>query len=124
MTKLDRNGLKWKIVNMGAYQFPRIKDASVDLFWNSASLQEMEPDVVENDLRYVDASCRHVYLRELFKGHGKAWLSGQHGVLEQTGFKNYMNELKRHKLVEVNIAPWMWWSRGLLQNHFDAFWTV
>lgn len=112
------------IVILGACQFPLLAGCSMDLFWNSASLQEMEPGIAENYLRYVDMSCRHVYLRELFDGQVRARVPGGHGVIEPTRFIHYVNALKSHKLIEVKRSPGLLWCSNELINYADSFWML
>jgi putative sugar O-methyltransferase len=52
----------------GNWKLPELKDFSYDLFWNSASFQEMEPDVVLNYLSYVNRQTKkYVFLNEMMK---------------------------------------------------------
>jgi putative sugar O-methyltransferase len=49
----DISSIKGKIVVMPAWKMPECHKVAIDLFWNAASFQEMEPDVVRNYLTLV-----------------------------------------------------------------------
>ena len=62
--------LRGRIIVEPSWRFPAWRGARVDLFWNSASFQEMEPDVVANYLGGVSAMApAHVYINALPKGN-------------------------------------------------------
>ena len=93
---------KGKIYILGNWKFPVIKNMDVDLFWNSASFQEMEPDVVANYLQYVNASSRNVYLREQMDGQVRAIREGLKGVLEPTVLKHYQIGLSKFDMIAMS----------------------
>lgn len=96
-----------KVAVFGAYRFPIITNDPVDLFWNSASFQEMEPNVVQNYLGYVRKSSKMIYLREMTKGQLQSDRKGELGVLKKTGYSVYVNELKgEYDLLEI-LPSWM-----------------
>jgi len=91
-TSLDR--LKpGKIHIFGNYQMPLLATSSIDLFWNSASFHEMEPDIVANYLRFVNASAKWAYLSENLHGGVKAKRPGEPGILKVTTFNHYVSSL-------------------------------
>jgi len=90
----------------GAYRFPMITENKVDLFWNSASFQEMEPEVVHNYLSFVRRSCQHVYLRQMAEGQLQSPRSGELGVLKKTRYSDYVNALREYDLVDV-LPSWL-----------------
>ena len=59
---------KGKIFICGNWNFPILENVQIDLFWNSASFQEMEPDIVANYLEYINAQANAVFLRADMKG--------------------------------------------------------
>ena len=61
-------GQEGKIYIFGNWKFPILENIKIDLFWNSASFQEMEPEVVENYLKYVNKQSTAIYLQEVMKG--------------------------------------------------------
>ena len=94
----NRNG---KIFIMGNWRLPIIDDLKVDLFWNSASFQEMEPDVVANYLRHVNGSCKSAYLSEEMEGSKVAHAKGERGVLTTITLDDYRKGLPDLELVDL-----------------------
>ncbi len=86
----------------GNNQMPLLETYPVDLFWNSASFHEMEPDVVQNYLRFVDASTRWVYLGENLKGGVKASKPGDFGILKVTRREDYVGGLPSFDLIDTS----------------------
>ncbi len=83
---------------LAASQMTLLPTLRVDLFWNSASFQEMEPAQVQNYLALVTASCQAVYLRELTEGQYVARQPGAPGVIRPTSLKEYVNGLRAYRL--------------------------
>ena len=83
----------------GAQDFPRIKTAQIDLFWNAASFGEMEPDVVENYLTYVRDAAENVFLYQAMGGKELASKPGRPGVLKKTTRSHYLNSLPNFQIV-------------------------
>ncbi len=92
-----------KIYVFGNWKFPLLKDLRIDLFWNAASFQEMEPDVVRNYLTYVNKLADGVFLAESMEGKEIASKKGDHGVLKQTKFQDYKDGL--HDFHLLNLSP-------------------
>lgn len=90
---------KGKVYCLGAWDFPSLSSIQIDLFWNSASFQEMEPDVVLNYLKYVNASASHVYLMEKFDGKEVAKSEAHKGVLQPILLKHYQQGLTHFELM-------------------------
>ncbi len=110
---------KGKIFIMGNWKFPIIKDEKIDLFWNAASFQEMEPSIVANYLAYVNKCSNFVFLEEAMDGKEKATKEGKLGVLKQTKFEDYKNGLADFLLMDLSPA------RSPLGNsavYSDSFW--
>ena len=71
-----------------------------DLFWNSASFQEMEPNVVLHYLKYVNQQTKqYVFLCEKMKGTKKTSKKGELGVFEQTKLEHYTKGLNNFKII-------------------------
>jgi putative sugar O-methyltransferase len=88
----------------GNWQFPMIETIKTDLFWNVASLQEMEPDVVETYLASVDKCTEAVYLKEMMGGMAQAARPGEHGVLERTVLEHYERFLPSFRRIDIRPA--------------------
>lgn len=91
---------KGKIHIFGSWQFPLLKDFEIDLFWNAASMQEMEPDVVMNYLSIVNQSANHVFLEAVMHGHHVASRPGVTGVIEKTTSAHYKTGMADFEIVE------------------------
>jgi len=90
-----------KIFIFGSWKIAELSNFSCDLFWNAASLQEMEPEIVLNYLNYINGFTRkYVFLDELMKGQKLAPAKGQRGVLEQTKLEHYKKGLKDFQLID------------------------
>jgi putative sugar O-methyltransferase len=110
-----------KIYICGTWKIPILKGGQCDLFVNTASFQEMEPDVVANYLNYVSDAANSVYLQEEMQGKPVAVAAGQPGVLRQTVLEDYRNGLKNYDLVDLSpslvpvpVTGWLKFS--------DSFW--
>jgi len=111
-----------KIYLFGTQKFPLIQELKIDLFWNCASFQEMEPEVVENYLKFVNVSSSHVYLYEIMKGKNLAKKEGEHGVLNAVTYDDYQNGLKSFDLVDYS-NPLSTGSNNLRKEYIESFWT-
>ena len=105
----------------GTGQFPLIANIPIDLFWNCASFQEMEPAVVANYLRYVNRAAAAVYLNQKMDGKKIAGKPGEHGVLEAVTAEDYRNGLPAFDLVDMTPAKTTRCYR-LPQGHMDSYW--
>ena len=85
----------------GNHKMPLLRGTATDLFWNSASFHEMEPDVVREYLRFVNASAKWAYLSQNLKGGGMANRPGQPGILRATSLEDYRSGLPDFDLVEM-----------------------
>jgi putative sugar O-methyltransferase len=108
-----------KVYLFGNWQFPITNGAKVDLFWNAASLHEMEPDVVETYLASVEKSAESAYLSEIMTGVAKAPRAGQHGVLRQTLLEHYERFLPSFQRIDMRpaLAP-----LSTHPDYEDSFW--
>ncbi len=93
-----------KIYIFGNQKMPLLKTRHVDLFWNSASFHEMEPDIVRNYLNFVEESAEWVYLSEDLAGGVKASKPGDFGILNVTRFEDYVSSLPAFELVERQVT--------------------
>jgi putative sugar O-methyltransferase len=109
-----------KIFMFGSWKFPILERAKIDLFWNAASFQEMEPDVVANYLRPVNRRANAVFLHEVMHGKEVAARRGQSGVLEQTTLEHYRRALSNFELVDM--TPTRKPAGNPLPHHWDSFW--
>ena len=106
---------------MGNGRFPLLRDLAFDLFWNSASFQEMEPEVVANYLNIVDQRAKTVYLHQKMAGKEVAGKKGKHGVLRRTTLEDYRRGLSRYTLVDLSEGALPF--RGVSEAGYRAsFW--
>jgi len=110
-----------KIYIFGNWKFPVLRNVRVDLFWNASSFQEMEPDVVENYLKFVNTSSENVYLQEMMQGKEVARKNGRHGVLVSTTMKHYRKGLSRFDLVDQSPSQL---ALGIMPGYSDSFWRL
>jgi putative sugar O-methyltransferase len=110
-----------KIYMFGSWKFPILDRVKIDLFWNAASFQEMEPDVVANYLSYVNRQAQHVFLHEFMDGKERAKKKGHWGVLKPTVLEDYRRALSNFEM--VNLAPTRKPAGQLMMHHSDSFWT-
>ncbi|MFN0032828.1 MAG: putative sugar O-methyltransferase [Flavobacteriales bacterium] len=103
MTTLD-NLQPGKIYVFGAWHFPLLQGQKVDLFWNCASFQEMEPDVVANYLKYVNEAAREVFLLEKMNGKETAEKEGEKGVLNPVTIEHYKQGLPAFAIKDIQTA--------------------
>jgi hypothetical protein len=91
-----------RIYIFGNWRFEMIRDVSVDLFWNCASFQEMEPEVVSNYLSFLSGQVQNVFLLEAMKGQHVAKHQGDAGVLKRTTLEDYQKGLKGFEMVDLS----------------------
>ena len=103
----------------GSRHMPLLQSRAIDLFWNSASFHEMEPDVVKSYLALVNASARWVYLSENLKGGVKAKRPGEFGILKVTTLEHYKAGLPDLDLMDV--SPTLRINGKPLQDHAMMF---
>lgn len=108
----------------GNWQLPDL-NLHCDLFWNSASFQEMEPNVVLNYLKYINRiTDKYIFLHELMEGQTQAKKEGQLGVLEQTKLEDYKQGLTDFQL--ENISKSFFIPRASIASNTTyryTFWT-
>tara|TARA_Y100001960_G_C14731323_1_gene857732 strand:- start:685 stop:1785 length:1101 start_codon:yes stop_codon:yes gene_type:complete len=89
--------LKGKIIILPAVRMPMWSSLKINLFWNSDSFQEMEPDIVENYLNLVKKmNPEGIYINAIPEGNywGKQYLGGGGTKNRVTGnlYKTYLSE--------------------------------
>ena len=98
-----------------AWDFAELEVSRNSLFWNAASFQEMEPDVVSNYLATVRKSgVGSVYLMEIMAGV-------QSGVERPTTSKVYEEALEGYKM--LGIGPSLLCDGRSESGYSDAFWA-
>ena len=87
---------KGSINLLPSWRFTDLRELHPSLFWNAASFQEMEPDVVRNYLGTVsEAAPDHIYLMERMEGMPT-------GVADATMLGDYKDALSNYSLVRVD----------------------
>lgn len=112
---------KGRVYCFGNWQLPMFKDFKYDLFWNAASFGEMEPEVVQNYLRYVQGNAHWIYL--LQARHGKE-TEGRTHVEKQIAFEFYNELLSGYGLKQERDA---WQAHKRLSasgGYFEAIWEM
>lgn len=91
----DLDAVRGKIVMLPAWEMPKWRNVKIDLFWNSASFQEMEPDVVKNYLGLVSSMApRHIYIHAQPGGnYWGEWKPGQGGTRQPVLARYYKEAL-------------------------------
>lgn len=113
--------MEGKICIFGNWQFPLLENLPFDLFWNASSFQEMEPEVVENYLKYVNKQAKMVFLRQVMAGKNRASKAGKSGVLKPTTLNDYQSGLKNFEMVDLsNLLHPIW--KVSRNNYKDSFW--
>ncbi|MFC1593017.1 putative sugar O-methyltransferase [Candidatus Omnitrophota bacterium] len=110
---------KGKIFIFGSWKFPILEQVNIDLFWNAASFQEMEPEVVANYLFYVNSRASAVFLHEMMGGQELAKQEGKCGVIKKTTLEDYKKGLSNFQLVDISQAEG---PIKTLTDHSNSFW--
>jgi putative sugar O-methyltransferase len=87
---------KGKIIILPSWKMPQWSSFKIDVFWNSASFQEMEPDVVLNYLRLVNQMRpESIYIHAMPEGnYWGEWKRGRGGTKTPVDEKYYFESLK------------------------------
>jgi putative sugar O-methyltransferase len=88
--------IRGRIVILPTWRMPDWSGVKIDVFWNSASFQEMEPDVVRNYLNLVvKMRPEWIYINALPKGnYWGEWKSGLGGTKVPVSDNIYLNALQ------------------------------
>jgi hypothetical protein len=114
---------KGKIYIFSNAKFPLIKDIKADLFWNTASFQEMEPMVVENYLSIV-RGVPNIYLMEQMNGMAVAHVPGSYGTFEQVTLQHYKKFLPNYKLLDIVPALSNCTEDLSTELYSESFWQI
>jgi len=113
---------KGKIFIFGNWKIPEITNLVYDLFWNSTSFQEMEPEVVLNYLNYINRqTTKYVFLQQLMKGMPIASEEGKGGVLKQTTLQHYKRGLKNFRMLDLSKAIHL---HSISSRYENSFWKL
>lgn len=87
--------IKGKVVMLPTWRMPAWSEWKIDIFWNSASFQEMEPNVVLNYLKLVKTMRpQWVYINALPEGnYWGEWKAGRGGVKDAITEAHYSSAL-------------------------------
>jgi putative sugar O-methyltransferase len=91
----DISAIKGKIVVLPAWKMPEFQNVAIDLFWNAASFQEMEPNVVRNYLKLVKRMApRWINIMAMPGGnYWGEWQPGRGGTKEPVVSSIYFDAL-------------------------------
>ena len=102
---LDKLASQYRGAVMCPWQLPDLT-GELDLFINSISFQEMEPEIVENYLKHITRlNCKYVLLRNLREGKQLATSSNHVGVKKQTKAEDYDTFLPDYEILATNVHP-------------------
>ena len=105
----------------GNWQIPIIKNYKFDIFWNAASFGEMEPNIVENYLKFVKGNASWIYL--LQARHGKE-TKGKAQVKDPISINDYKNLLDGYEIFDEDDA---WNAHKRLNQsggYFEGIWKI
>lgn len=68
MSNIDEKDIKGKILVIPPWLLEKI-DMKFDFFWNSASFQEMEKNVISSYLDVITSKCNYIGINSLVNGH-------------------------------------------------------
>lgn len=105
-----------KIHFFGNWQIPMVESKKHDLFINAASFGEMEPEVVQNYLKYIKPSAQNIYLLQARNG------KELHRVTKATTFNDYNSWLKEFELVHEEDAYRAHMRLKESGGYFQALW--
>ena len=117
----DLSGIKKGAVHfLGSWQVPLLQKFQFDIFWNAASFGEMEPDIVENYLKYIKGNAKWIYL--LQARHGKE-TKGKNHVNKPIKLDDYRRFLLGYVMQEEHDA---WHAHKRLSQsggYFEGIWA-
>jgi len=83
-----------KIHLFNSWQVPLVAGTPIDLFWNAASFNEMQPDLVGNYLSFIQPTAKWLYLMSIME-------SPNHAV----GMAEYVSFLPQHRCEDLRPLP-------------------
>jgi len=111
--------IKGKIVILPNWKMPEWEKSKIDIFWNSASFSEMEPNVVRNYLGHVkNMSPEYIFINALSGGnYWGEWKPGQGGTKEKINDEDYIEPLKgTYSLTAEYVTDYY-----LRENNYKSF---
>ena len=93
----------------------------IDLFWNAASFQEMEPETVKSYLGYVQ-HAKNIYLMQAMYGQSQAVQPGLGGVLQKTQLPHYFDYLPDHRIIDLTHTAMAIPQAPETYPYSDTFW--
>lgn len=118
---ISRSDISGKILIIPPWKVPNLR-MNFDLFWNSASFQEMEDDVIENYLKYIQNSTKNVFVNTLTQGH-KQGLGGQHETISFERLANHIRSKGYTDRPSIGRSIEESAYRAALPRHSAAFFT-
>ncbi len=85
--KITENDVEGKIVVLPTFFIDRL-DLNFDLFWNTASFQEMTRSVVRNYLAHIIPRCHYIFVSSKTVGHKRTKFKQEFDNFEMAGGKN------------------------------------
>jgi putative sugar O-methyltransferase len=114
-----------KIHFVGNHRIEDLEPEGRVLFWNAASMGEMEPDVVAHYAKAVSRISDWLYLCQCFSGKERATESGRGGVLDPVVWPHYVDAFAEHE--PIDQRPAHTGLTALVQGgraYDDTFWAV
>ncbi|HET6460176.1 MAG TPA: putative sugar O-methyltransferase [Syntrophales bacterium] len=111
--------IEGKIVILPTWKIPDWAETKIDIFWNSASFQEMEPDVVENYLSYVKSmNPEWIYINAVPWGKSWGeWKPGMGGSKLTVTEEVYFNALLSRYLLQTKYPTHYFLSKRKYQSY-------
>lgn len=100
---------KGQVAVMNSWQVPLCANGDIDLFWNAASFNEMEPDIVANYLSFVSPRATNLYLMSIMTG-------------SNVGMDDYVRLLSSHK--PQGVEPVLFSDGRLSPQYRNSFWAA
>jgi putative sugar O-methyltransferase len=118
----ETDRFKGKIVILPTWLMPVWTDVKVDVFWNSASFQEMEPNVVQNYLELVKKmNPEFIYINALPQGnYWGEWKEGMGGTKAPVLDAYYLNSLQeQYRIVATYYTDYLLREKRYLSRIFQ-----
>ena len=112
---------KGKIFIFSNWKISELSEFKYDLFWNSRSMAEMEPEVVLNYLSFANRQAKYAYLHNVKKGMPLKTNTKSVGVLRKTDFSHYAQGLRDFSMLDLSDAILLPFVTSKISNKF-TFW--
>lgn len=120
LTSID-DSTSGKIYVFGNWKISEISNLHYEMFWNSASIQEIEPKQALNYLKIINSQTSNfIFLNERMEGTRVASSYGKRGMIEQTLLSHYKEGLENFKL--HNLTSAMRIPRLSTSDYSYSFW--